>query len=307
MTLYKKWTKKKYAMKFYTIQFKFNSSILLNKYMFLYDENFSYLNISKRSFSFTSPKFSSNSSDIDKIFDSLAKHQQEFDKLKKELDEMKEQRLKEHQAAELEKQQALDAEKQAEQDKQDALVQEQLAKQNKTFLDESEDKVNGLMENQSQVENSLIERLTNGYSSLGGEKAKEIHPQYGERCKEIKNKIQEKAFELEEEFKGERSVAYFQKKVDIQTAGFKKITQIFEKEEEQVDKELRKKASFEDYKEEYDKERSKWKQELTENIRACRQEKKDVKESLNSRLEKASEMAESLLEESGPDYTGGDD
>jgi hypothetical protein len=282
----------------------------LNK-SFLYDENFFYLINSKRSFSFTSPKFSSNPSDIDKIFESLAKHQEEVQKLKKELDEIKEHRIKEEQAAAFEKEQAAAIEKQEEHEKQQQSIelekQQELAKHQKTFFEDAEDKMNGLMKKQEVVENSLIDRLSEGYSKLGGEKAREIHSQYGERCQEIRRKVEEKAFELEEEFKGERSVAYYQKKVDIETAGFKKITQVFEKEEEQVDKELRKKDSFSKYEEEYENERLLWKQEHNENVRACRQEKKDVKEGLNSRLEKASEMAESLLEESGPDYTGGDD
>ncbi len=42
-------------------------------------------------------------------------------------------------------------------------------------------------------------------------------------------------------------------------------------------------------------------------IQFCRQEKKNIKEYLDSNLEKPSVLAESLLDEIGPDYTGGDD
>ena len=105
---------------------------------FLYDENFFYLINSKRSFSFTSPKFSSNPSDIDKIFESLAKHQEEVQKLKKELDEIKEHRIKEEQAAAFEKEQAAAIEKQEEHEKQQQSIelekQQELAKHQKVSI-----------------------------------------------------------------------------------------------------------------------------------------------------------------------------
>jgi hypothetical protein len=39
----------------------------------------------------------------------------------------------------------------------------------------------------------------------------------------------------------------------------------------------------------------------------CRQEKKNIKEYVASNLEKPSEMIQDTLDQSGPDYTGGDD
>ena len=71
--------------------------------------------------------------------------------------------------------------------------------------------------------------------------------------------------------------------------------------------EIKKKENYSEFKEQYERERSEWIQEHKLNVHSCRQEKKNLKDDLGSNLEKASEMAEDLVQETGPDYTGGDD
>jgi hypothetical protein len=46
---------------------------------------------------------------------------------------------------------------------------------------------------------------------------------------------------------------------------------------------------------------------IEEQVRSSRQEKQQIVESIKSNLESPSQLAESLIDEQGPDYTGGDD
>lgn len=239
-----------------------NCSIFLNKY--LYHKNFYYLNDSKRRFSVSNVKLSN----IDKILSDLAKHQEEMQKFKRQLDEEKE----------------------------------------KTFAAQAEDKLDELMNKHAKVEDKMIDHMIEGFSILGEKKSREIRAQFSESKEKIVENVEKRAIDLEDEFKDEiKSVAYFQKKVDIEAARFKNVTQLSEKEEKEIDKEIKKKEDYSEFKEEYERERSEWIKEHKLNVHSCRQEKKNLKDDLGSNLEKASEMAENLTQETGPDYTGGDD
>jgi len=85
------------------------------------------------------------------------------------------------------------------------------------------------------------------------------------------------------------------------------MTQELQKEEEKLHKEIQKRSDFAQNKEEYEKDRLEWKEDLGRMVSSCRKEKQELKERVKSNLETASEMAQDLMDETGPDYTGGDD
>lgn len=260
----------------------------MNKY--LSHEYFSYLNNSKRRFSTSSSKLS----DIDDLLNRASKHREELEKFRKKLDEeKKEDQIKKEK--EIEK---LDQE-----NKEETIEKENKVK---TYLDLAKERVDELMNKQEKVEAKLIDRIDKGYEILSYKKGDDILDKFEDRRAKIQENVHKKASGLESEFEGEiKSIAYLQKKTDIEASGFKKLTQILEKEEEEIDKELKKVSDYNLHKDTYEKKRSEWKEEHQENVRSCRQEKQDIKEHLVSNLDKASVMAEDLLAESGPEYGGG--
>lgn len=236
-------------------------------------------------------------SDIDKLINKVSKHKEQLENFRRNLDKQKEE-------------ERMEKEKEREEEREQEKFQELAGKEKneRTFLTDAKERLDELIDKQEKVEGKIIQRLDKGYEKLNFEKGEEILEKFEDRRIKVKDNINEKALELEAEFKGElKPVAYFQKKVDIEASGFKKLTQVFEKEEEEIDKQLKKESNYNDYKDKYEKERSEWKQEHQENVRICRQEKQDIKKHLDSNLEKASVMAEDLVNETGPDYTGGDD
>lgn len=262
------------------------------------------LNDHRRKFSTSQSKLS----DIDKLLSNLSKHQQEMNKFKQELDErkMKEQeREKEKQEREEEKLLELALEK----EKQDELKKRQeLENENKTFSERSEKNFEGLIDKHGEVEDKLLIHMIDGYSLLGEKKTREVHQKYKESREAITEKIEKRAMDLEDEFKDDvKSVAYYTSKIDIESARFKKLTQLLEKEEKEIDQEIKQKEDYSQIKEEYEKKRLAFIEEHKEDVKSCRQEKANIKKDIESNLEKPSEMAESLVQETGPDYTGGDD
>lgn len=273
------------------------------------------LNNSKRRFSVSNSKFS----DIDKILNNLAKHNQDMLDFKRELDQKKEKQEQREQEAKKKEEREQEAKIQ-EQREQEAQIQElAAAKEAKEIrllteakesnvLTEAKERLDELMNTQEKVEAKYLDRIDKGYEKLNQEKGEEILDKYEDPRDKITNNIYEKSLKLEDEFKKEiKSVDYFKQKLDLEANGFKKLSQILQKEEEEIDKKLKEEPDYQNYKDEYEKERSEWKKEQEENVRNCRKEKQDIKEHLNSNLQKASEMAVELMDETGPDYTGGDE
>lgn len=264
----------------------------------LYHENLDYLKNSKRKFSVSSSKLSN----LDKLLSDLEKHQQEMQKFKAELDEKKEKEQQREQDKLL--QQVVEKEKQQYEEE----TKQELAKEKTTFSSQAENKLDELIDKHSVVEDKFINQLTKGYGLLGEKKTSEVHAKFQESKERLTENIENRAMDLEDEFRGEiKSVAYYQQKIDIEAARFKNMTQILAKEEKEMDKELKNKGNYSQYKEEYEKERSEWIEQHKTDVKSCRQEKNDIKEQIKSNLESSSQMAESLMQESGPDYTGGDD
>lgn len=286
---------KKTASKFFYFKSNINS-ILSNKDW--NQENYDSFNNPKRRFSNSHSKLS----DIERIWNSVTKHQQEMQKFKRELDERK----KKDQDRDQEKSLQLDLEKQ----KQDELkAMQELANENKTFSQKSDEAFERLMDKHEKAEGRFFDFLVKSFDFLGKEKTVEIHSKYKEPRAKIKENMEKRAHELEGEFNNEiKSVAYYTSKIDIESARFKKHTQLLEKEEQEIDQAIQK-AEHKDSerKVKYDAEREQFIEEHKIDVKDCRQEKATIKKDIESNLEKPSEIMESLLEDFGPDYTGGDD
>ena len=232
-------------------------------------------------------------SDIDEVFRKsleLKKHMEDY---KKEKDQKKTHEEKKE-----------DINKQSSDEK----LQEPVQEKPNTFIDQAKSNIDELITKHEKIENAVISRLAKAYRVLPDEVKDKILDKYEDSRNEILDKIQDKSNKLEDEYKGEiKSVDYCQRKVDLESAGFKKYSQALEKEEEEVNKKIKDEPYYKNNPDKYEKERTEWKEEHKENVRNCRQEKQEIKKNLVSNLENPSEMAESLAEEMGPDYTGGDD
>lgn len=187
-------------------------------------------------------------------------------------------------------------------------LQEPVKENTGTFIDEAKKTIDELIDKQEKVEEALLKRIEKGYGKLREEASDEIIEKFESRRNKIRLQIEDKSDKLEAEYNGEiKSVDYCQRKLDLEASGFKKYSHILQKEEEEIDNKIKNESYYKNFKDKYDKERAEWKEEHQENIRYCRQEKQEIKKNLESKLEKPSELAESLVDEMGPDYTGGDD
>ena len=178
----------------------------------LYKDLFSLKN-NKRKFSVSSSKLSN----INEVMKKLSLHQEQMNKFNEELKEKKEKEQK----REEEKLQESAAQKAAE----DELKQKQeRMKEEKSFSDSVEEKYSKWTDKYDKIEDRILDRIEEQSELLGPKKTKEIEDKYADQKNEIAKKSTEKTWALEEEFDNEvKSVAYFQKKVDICAAVLKKF------------------------------------------------------------------------------------
>jgi len=237
------------------------------------------------------------SSNIDDLLNKAKRLQEQTKLFEKKLMEEKE---KEARKAEL-----LAAQ---EQKKLDEVTAQEKREQEEPFLEQAFGKINGLMDKQEKVEVNLIDRLEQLYKKMNPLKAKEMYENNREKNNVLKKKIEETAAKLEPELKDDTaSVSSLTQKINTESSGFKKNIQALQKEEEEVYKEVQKTPDYVKHTEKYETEREDFKEKLQNSVRLCREEKKNINSFLESRLEKPSELAQSLAEEMGPDYGGGDD
>lgn len=93
----------------------------------------------------------------------------------------------------------------------------------------------------------------------------------------------------------------------MEAARFKKLTQSLDKQEKEIAEEVRKNPDYTEYKEEYEQYRLESLKQHQQDVRQRRDEKIELKKDIEAKVEKPSEMAQNLVEESGPEYTAGDD
>jgi hypothetical protein len=173
-----------------------------------------------------------------------------------------------------------------------------------TFLTTVKDNVQDLLEKQTKIDNELASTIKKKYKKLTTEEEMEINSRFDQKLADNEDKYERKEKEIREECNNVPDILFFQKKIANTASFFKTLTQLRQKEEEAINEVLKTKP---DYKESSEQKRLEWKEEIAKKVRDCRQEKQIIETHMASRLEKPSELALSLLDELGPDYTGGDD
>jgi hypothetical protein len=167
----------------------------------------------------------------------------------------------------------------------------------KNILTEAQENVSQLVNKYTKIKETLVNRIDSGLEKLSLKDGAEILSSHEDGLINEVKKARKKSLALEEEFKDElKPVAYYVKKIDIEAAGFKKVVQKLEKEEMEIDKKLKEQSDFESFKNKYEEERSEWKKVHENFVRECRQEKKDIKDKVESNLQTPSEMIESLTQ-----------
>lgn len=145
------------------------------------------------------------------------------------------------------------------------------------------------------------------YKWLSPEEMQELSEKYDSKLEEIrhKSKIKNVQLDIESEYGGDATpISYYQGKLNIVAKDFKDIMQYEQKRLAELHQILSKKPG---YSEDLIKEDKEFSENLIKKIRGCREEKKNIGTFITSRLESPAELAESLVDEMGPDYTGGDD
>ena len=173
-----------------------------------------------------------------------------------------------------------------------------------TFLTTVKENVEDLLRKQNKIDNELADTVRKKYKKLTVDEEMEISKYFDKKLIENEDKYKRKDHELRQECGNMFDILFFKKKIANTTSFFKTLTQLRQKEEEAINEKLKTKP---DYDESSEQKRLEWKKEIAEKVRECRQEKQIIETHMESRLEKPSELASSLLDELGPDYTGGDD
>jgi len=216
---------------------------------------------------------------VDKIFERANKQRQQLEELKKELD------LK----------------KQLEKDK--------LSETEDSFISSMWKKRAIIQKDNLEIESKLRNRLFESINILPrDEKTDEAMRDFLKKVEDIKNKHQASLDKYQEKHKDTLSVDSLKDLSSIEEKRFKNIRQVYQKTEEEIDKNLKAQSKFPlDDKNKYEEDRLKWKEEIIQDIRKSKKEKDEFKKELVSNLEKPSEMAQDLMDQSGLDNTGGDE
>jgi hypothetical protein len=169
------------------------------------------------------------------------------------------------------------------------------------FLSKSKDRVHEWMDEQDVIEGKLTKRIDYQFSLVSAKDEDRISKKYDRLIEKVQDQAEEKGKQLQAQFSELLPIAYFTQKVSIESNSHKKIVQLKQQELKALDEALQ---GHKDYNPE---EAMKFRKEIEELVRKSRQEKQAIEKHLVSNLEPASELAMSLLDELGPDYTGGDD
>lgn len=176
--------------------------------------------------------------------------------------------------------------------------------QNSSFIDNVQDRMYDLFDRQRNTEHN-VKQLLYWHHYQNPDKVNlesEIIP----KIQRAKDNTTEKMDKLDQEFPHEiKPVGYYENLLDLQCSLFKKTIGTMQRYEQTLydgssGEELRKIEGFE-------QDRSELKDKIAEEVRLCRHEKQELRSHMLSNLEKPSELASSLIDETGgPDDTGGD-
>lgn len=127
----------------------------------------------------------------------------------------------------------------------------------KGFLDEVEEKVNKWLDLRDRVWNKLVDRIDESYDKLPTNTAADLYEKHDTTRTKLLDKFTEKSKDLEQKYPDEtRPVGYYVSLLEMEASDLKKRSQAYQKEEEAIDKELKKTEYYKNNKEEYEKERA---------------------------------------------------
>jgi hypothetical protein len=119
------------------------------------------------------------------------------------------------------------------------------------------ERFNLLNQKHNEVIGTLSNNIQDGLQKLDAKKAKEIQKKHNSQISDTSGDVEAKLDNIEKKFENQiLSVEYYQKIIDTQSKGFKKVTQLLEKEEKAIDEEIKKTSNYNNYKDEYEKKRS---------------------------------------------------
>jgi hypothetical protein len=177
-------------------------------------------------------------------------------------------------------------------------------KEEMDFLTKARIRINNWMADQDKIEEKLTARIDAAYKHLTPEEGTMISNKYDRLLEKIQDKGNERSLNLENLFTGLKPINYFTQKVSQEGSVFKDLVQIKQKQEAAIHDILKTRP---DYDPNSEIERQKFNDEIIVAVRASREERKKLDAYLVQNLESPCELAESLSQEMGPDYTGGDD
>lgn len=178
-------------------------------------------------------------SDLDKLFEKANQQRKEMEEFKRKLENEK---VQQKEIEKLRNQETTEAPK-------------DIVSEERNFLFFATDRSGILREKQLEVRNTIWNRIQDLHSKIHEKNSDVIFNKYDERRNAIIENSEKKTENLEAEFKGENSIAYLHKRIDIEANHFKKLSQLLEKEEEELDKEMKKVRGFDKNKDQYEKDR----------------------------------------------------
>jgi hypothetical protein len=185
---------------------------------------------------------------------------------------------------------------------------EQSSPVEKNFLTKTEDNVNNYMGKLKEMRSDIGHHLSNSYDRLPRPEQAGVAGLYINKLQTLNDNAKKESEDLEKKFSDDlKPIAYFREKVEMEARIFKKFSEVWSKEENALNEAIKKRPSFENYKEQYEKEREEYLKKLAGDTGVSRQEKQTVLTGMHVNIEKASDLMIEVQEESFPDHTGGDD
>jgi hypothetical protein len=267
-----------------TLPFSYIKRLINPFYKLSEQYKYPFYNSSKKNFTSSTQK----QIDVDKIFEKANKQKKQLEELRKNLDENK---FSENE------------------DKKEIPDKTQFNNSEESFITIMWRKRLNIQKANTDIETKLHSRLDEYLAFLGkNEMTAKTMSDFGKKMESIEAKRKASLNEYNEKHKHGESIESVKDLIGIEERRFKTSRQAYQKAEEDVDKNLRALSKFPlDDKNKYEEERSKWKEEIIEDIRNAKKVKDEYQKELVSNLEKPSEIAQDLIDQSGLDNTGGDE
>lgn len=217
--------------------------------------------------------------DVDKILERAKKQQAQFEQYKKELDKKKTEK------------------------------ENEISENENSFMSIMLNKWRKIQRDNISIESRWGNQIWKIVNILPKDnKTDEIMDNFLQKSEHAQIKYDNSMKEHQEKHKDNVCVDSIKALASMEEKRFKSTRQTYQKAEEDLDKHLRSqnRLSLEE-KNKYEEDRLKWNQGIIEDIRKSKIEKQEFNKELVSKLEKPSEIAQDLMDQFGPDTTGGDE